>query len=604
MSVWATLFVEFWKRKQVRYAMTWGMEGVEDTAEVRPEFAANRHALEERSPVTGEKELYFPPAISRIRKFCSLSVMAACTTMVLLVVIIIFFIKAILTTKTNLFGARKSFKGANVENKPVRNWGILRKWELVDVSSQIAGVIVALLNAVQIFALENFFSDLAKRLTDYEAHRTDTLYEDSLTGKVFALQFINSFTSYMYIGFFKEVQSANYELQYGRGAYACVDSCMAELRTQLGAIFISKVILANVKDIAIPYATFTAKTLAETRKREAQREATEADERAAAELEGGTTSNVPGVEDKAPRQQRDSGGTAVTDARRWTRRLRERNTEEQSQASLPESLSERHDVPDSANLHHEQSRQQRRHISSVDSANVEVRQLSPAEEQMCLEEYNILLGPFADYRDLVIIYGYTVLFVAAFPLAPLMALVNSYIQIRSDAWHISVQCQRPWPSNAEDIGTWSEIIELMSYLAVLINSVIVVYTGTFLDDFVTSNRLLVFIGLYHGLFILKFTVAILVDDVPRDVQIQLQRQHFIEDKLLRLVHDDVIEVEGDIAQKRSSDLVPDITLYDQDDDVVYLDYPGFGGKYKTEAKDFDEVLGNTVNGTGRDPASF
>jgi len=568
MSVWATLFVEFWKRKQARYAMTWGMEGVEDTAEVRPEFAANRHVLVETSPVTGEKELYFPQAIARIRKFISLAIMAVCTTMVLLVVIVIFFIKAILTTKTNLFGTRKSFSSANVKNKPIRNWGILRKWEVIDVSSQIAGVIVALLNAVQIFALENFFSDLAKRLTDYEAHRTDTLYEDSLTGKVFALQFINSFTSYMYIGFFKEVQSANYELQYGRGAYACVGSCMAELRTQLGAIFISKVILANVKDIAIPYTTYTAIKLAETRKREAQYEA-QADEKVAVELSGLPRADSSGAETKTHEQRYISTTQS--------RSSHESEAQEQRRRRIPTKFVRNHDDSRAKNTHYQsqQEHQQPRLVATVDTNNVEVRQLSPAEEQMRLEEYNILLGPFADYRDLVIIYGYTVLFVSAFPLAPLMALVNSYIQIRSDAWHISIQCQRPWPSNAEDIGTWSEIIELMSYLAVLINSVIIVYTGTFLDNFVLSNRLLAFIGLYHGLFILKFIVAILVDDVPRDVRLQLQRQHFIENKLLRLAHDDVIEVEGDFAQKRNSDLNPDVTLYNQDDDVVYLDYPGF-----------------------------
>eukprot|EP00635_Sarcinochrysidales_sp_CCMP3193_P013864 CAMPEP_0118893284 /NCGR_PEP_ID=MMETSP1166-20130328/2555_1 /TAXON_ID=1104430 /ORGANISM="Chrysoreinhardia sp, Strain CCMP3193" /LENGTH=589 /DNA_ID=CAMNT_0006832083 /DNA_START=4095 /DNA_END=5864 /DNA_ORIENTATION=+ len=563
--------------------MTWGMEGIEDTAEVRPEFAANRHVLEETSPVTGEKELYFPPAIARIRRFFSLSVMAACTTMVLVVVIIIFFIKAILTTKTNLFGTRKSFRDANVRKKPVRNWGILRNWELVDVSSQIAGVIVALLNAVQIFALENFFSDLAKQLTDYEAHRTDTLYEDSLTGKVFALQFINSFTSYMYIGFFKEVQSANYGLQYGRGAYACVGSCMAELRTQLGAIFISKVILANVKDIVIPYTAFTAKKLAETRKKEAQREAKEADG-SAPHVTGGTAPRASGREDNKAVSQR------VGNSRRWGHRLRQHKAEQQHQGNLSASFADARDNATEPNTQIRRSHQQQSLATGAEETNVEVRQLAPAEEQLRLEEYNILLGPFADYRDLVIIYGYTVLFVAAFPLAPLMALVNSYIQIRSDAWHISVQCRRPWPSNAEDIGTWSEIIELMSYLAVLINSVIVVYTGTFLDNFVTSSRLLVFIGLYHGLFILKFTVAILVDDVPRDVQIQLQRQHFVEDKLLRLVRDDVIEVEGDVAQRRTSDLVPDVTLHDEDNDVVYLNYPGFGDNYKAEVKAFEDIL--------------
>ena len=35
MSVWATVFLETWKRKQSRYAMEWGMVGIEEIEEER-----------------------------------------------------------------------------------------------------------------------------------------------------------------------------------------------------------------------------------------------------------------------------------------------------------------------------------------------------------------------------------------------------------------------------------------------------------------------------------------------------------------------------------------------------------------------------------------
>jgi len=317
----------------------------------------------------------------------------------------------------------------------------------------------------------------------------------------------------MYIGFFKQIQSQEYSLQITRGAYACVGSCMDELRTQLGAIFISKVIVANVKDIGIPYLFYSLERLAEFRKLEAAKEA--------------------------------------------------------SKATMETKI---------------QTNESNNEIDEL-----QIRQLSPAEEQMRLDEYNILLGPFRDYGDLVIIYGYTVLFVAAFPLAPLMALVNSYVQIRADAWRISLSCRRPWPSNAEDIGTWSDIIELMSYLAVIINSIIIIYTGTFLDDFTIVSRLLIFLGLYHSLLIAKYLLAFIIDDTPPDVKIQLDRQHFIEDKLIHLIQDDVIEVEDDVSSRQATHEIPDVTLYDFDDDTIYLDYPGYGARYK---KNTQEVSSN------------
>ena len=38
--------------------------------------------------------------------------------------------------------------------------------------------------------------------------------------------------------------------------------------------------------------------------------------------------------------------------------------------------------------------------------------------------------------EMVIQFGYCTLFVAAFPLAPLMAFVNNAIEIRVDAWKL------------------------------------------------------------------------------------------------------------------------------------------------------------------------
>lgn len=70
-------------------------------------------------------------------------------------------------------------------------------------------------------------------------------------------------------------------------------------------------------------------------------------------------------------------------------------------------------------------------------------------------------------------YGYATLFVAAFPLAPLMAFVNNYIEIRIDAWKLCQNCRRPMPSGAEDIGTWQAILEIMSVAAVMCNCALV-----------------------------------------------------------------------------------------------------------------------------------
>lgn len=52
----------------------------------------------------------------------------------------------------------------------------------------------------------------------------------------------------------------------------------------------------------------------------------------------------------------------------------------------------------------------------------------------------------------VIQYGFITIFVAAFPLAPLFALLNNIIEIRLDAYKLVTQFKRPVSSRAVDIG--------------------------------------------------------------------------------------------------------------------------------------------------------
>lgn len=54
----------------------------------------------------------------------------------------------------------------------------------------------------------------------------------------------------------------------------------------------------------------------------------------------------------------------------------------------------------------------------------------------------------------VLQFGFTTIFVAAFPLAPLLALLNNIIEIRLDAYKFVTQWRRPLPSQAKDIGNY------------------------------------------------------------------------------------------------------------------------------------------------------
>ncbi|XP_061466607.1 anoctamin-5 isoform X2 [Rhineura floridana] len=87
------------------------------------------------------------------------------------------------------------------------------------------------------------------------------------------------------------------------------------------------------------------------------------------------------------------------------------------------------------------------------------------------------LGLFYEYLEMVIQFGFITLFVASFPLAPLLALMNNILEIRVDSWKLTTQYRRPVAAKAHSIGIWQEILNGMAILSVVTNAFIVAFTS-------------------------------------------------------------------------------------------------------------------------------
>lgn len=74
----------------------------------------------------------------------------------------------------------------------------------MQVIGDSAQVIASMVNAVQIYVFNYLYGLAAEALTNRENHRTDTEHEDSLVGKFFVFQFVNSYSSFFYIAFVAE----------------------------------------------------------------------------------------------------------------------------------------------------------------------------------------------------------------------------------------------------------------------------------------------------------------------------------------------------------------------------------------------------------------
>lgn len=145
------------------------------------------------------------------------------------------------------------------------------------------------------------------------------------------------------------------------------------------------------------------------------------------------------------------------------------------------------------------------------------------------------LGDFTlgEYTEKVVVYGFLMLFAASFPLAPLIALLVTMVDIRIDCRRMLWMFRRPVGQIAQDIGTWYSILQFLNILGVVSNAFLVAFTSNWGKNFTITEKLWIVIGFEHLVFLVKFVIATTIPDVPSDVILQnrkekYQVQHILE----------------------------------------------------------------------------
>ncbi|XP_065700767.1 anoctamin-7 [Patagioenas fasciata] len=254
MSLWAVLFLEFWKRTNASLAYQWDCSEFEDIEErPRPQFTAMA-PMTIINPITGAEEPYFPKR-SRLHRILAGSMviimmvglwgcssicppsdlgqqdMIAVVVMFLVSVILYQAVLAILLSSSGYF------------------------W-FVTSASRIASITGSVVNLIFILILSKIYISLAHFLTKWEMHRTQTKYEDAFTFKVFIFQFVTFYSSPIYVAFFKGKfvgYPGNYVSFLGVRNEECIPGgCFIELAQELLVIMVGKQIINNVQEVAIP----------------------------------------------------------------------------------------------------------------------------------------------------------------------------------------------------------------------------------------------------------------------------------------------------------------------------------------------------------------
>ncbi|XP_068134232.1 anoctamin-2 isoform X2 [Hyperolius riggenbachi] len=237
MALWATLFLEHWKRLQMRLSYFWDLTGLEEEEEhPRPEYETKLLLMKEKSKAckNGKEKLTWRDRIpAYLVNFGAILFMIALTfSAVFGVIIYRITIAAALALSTN------ESTRANVR-----------------VTVTATAVII---NLVVILILDEIYGSVAKWLTEIEVPKTEKTFEERLILKAFLLKFVNSYASIFYVAFFK----GRFVGRPGRYAYIFQDyrveecapgGCLMELCIQLSIIMLGKQLIQNnLFEIGIP----------------------------------------------------------------------------------------------------------------------------------------------------------------------------------------------------------------------------------------------------------------------------------------------------------------------------------------------------------------
>ncbi|KAG8438863.1 hypothetical protein GDO86_005161, partial [Hymenochirus boettgeri] len=240
MALWATLFLEHWKRLQMRLSYFWDLTGLEEEEEhPRPEYETKLLLMREnakgneKNGAKKEKLTWRDRIPAYLVNFSAILFMIALTFSAVFSVIIYR-----ITTSAALAVSTYAETRANAR---------------ITVTST-----AVIINLVVILILDEIYGSVAKWLTEIEIPKTEKTFEERLILKAFLLKFVNSYASIFYVAFFKgrfvgRPGNYLYIFQNYRVEECAPGGCLMELCVQLSIIMLGKQLIQNnLFEIAIP----------------------------------------------------------------------------------------------------------------------------------------------------------------------------------------------------------------------------------------------------------------------------------------------------------------------------------------------------------------
>ncbi|XP_039989530.1 anoctamin-1-like isoform X2 [Xiphias gladius] len=242
MALWAAMFMEHWKRRQMRLNYEWDLTGFEDEEEALKDHprAEYEFRVMQKSMCKDHKSQ------NKVEKLTYRDRLPAYMTNVVMMLLMIGVTFAI------VFGVilyRISTKAAlHMSSNP-----ITRNHVQLTVKTT-----AAIINLVVILILDEVYGAVARWLTVLEVPKTDKSFEERLIFKTFILKFFNAFTPIIYIAFFRgrlvgRPGSYLYVFESYRMEECAHGGCLMELCIQLSITMLGKQLIQNnLFEIGIP----------------------------------------------------------------------------------------------------------------------------------------------------------------------------------------------------------------------------------------------------------------------------------------------------------------------------------------------------------------
>ncbi|KAG7227203.1 hypothetical protein INR49_014002 [Caranx melampygus] len=261
--------------------------------------------------------------------------------------------------------------------------------------------------------------------------------------------------------------------------------------------------------------------------------------------------------------------------------------------------------------------------------------LTQAEIESCMQTYEDTLQ---DYQEMFIQFGYVVLFSSAFPLAAMCALINNIIEIRSDALKLCTSLQRPFGRRVRNMDNGrseccvleNTAMEAMGLIAIMVNCYLIGQCGQLqrLFPWLSPEMTIISIVLLeHFAILLKYVIHVAIPDIPgwvaeemakleyrqREAFKQQQAQQHLQQQLRRRREEEEIQRQAELQAeaRQESEYHKADTQHQHHHDKVSGGKPGdkpkrpsslLGNNNVMKLKQIIPLQGKFSSGTSRSPA--